>query len=263
MPTDGMIEWWGRQMAEELSSYGIDVGEPTLVDIHVDARAPEGYEDARATYSPVLDSVGVYSRAFETGPSLKDVFAHEYVHKYQIESEVGPPSETYQETVERLDELCREYAERMEAFGRVFEQEERFGLQVVSDPERLDRRVLFEVAPDRAETIYDLAVEEYERATGERRKEVHDMFISALDHEVQEYREALDRRMDPLFDRLRRLDNADTGIGPVEEAFAYYAGIAVGGGSMMRSISSQRRRRSGIRTGTTGSHTARSSSSRS
>lgn len=229
MLTDGMVDWWSSTVADELSGYGVAVEDPTLVDIHPDAEAPAGYEDARATYSPVLDAVTVYSRAFETEPSIRDVFAHEYVHKHQVDSEVGVPSEEYRETVERLDKRCREYAMMMQAFGRTFEEQERFGLHVVTEPEALDRRALFDVVPDRAETIYDLAVEEYEQAPPDRRKEVYDTFIAALDWEVEDRRDELDRMMDPLFTRLRELDDADVDIGPADEAVAYYAGIALGG----------------------------------
>ncbi len=231
MPPDYDAGRLSDQAIERLDEYGLAVDEATSVAVFPWTGALGDREEVRGGYNPQLDTIQLYEPLFESRAGPEEAMVHEYIHKYQIDSRTGPPSEELAETVEELDDLSERYAAMLEDLDH--EDAARIadlGAGGITGDEALMRRLSLDVAPMEVECIHDLAVEEYEGLddTGDR-EQVRSHFENALEWEARQRWGDVMKVIGPLSDRTTAMDASEASIGPEEEAFAYYAGIAAAG----------------------------------
>ncbi|MDY6770782.1 MAG: hypothetical protein SV186_02365 [Candidatus Nanohaloarchaea archaeon] len=215
---------------DRLQEYGVEVDEAAAVGIHPDTAAPGG-ERSRGGYSPQLDFIQLYAPLFESDATVEEAFVHEYVHKYQVDARIGSPGPAFHAAVEELDELSEMYADMLADLDEDRADEVReLGVGGIVGDEGLLRRVALAINPARIDHLHGLAREEYETWDDlERRQEVAMYFEDAVVEEMQQRWGEVMEYIAPLSDRADAMDREDVDLGAEEEAYAYYAGIAVGG----------------------------------
>lgn len=227
--TEYDVETLSQETVEALDGYGVEVNEPTLVEVHPDGTAAPGRESARGGYSPALDMVQLYEPLFDSGASVEDALVHEYVHKHQADTAAGSPDDAYQEAVRELDACIRDYGQLLESFDHVEDRAEaRLGVGAITDTRNALGPTALDQIPDTVADLTRLAKQEYAAAdTEEEQEAVVEHLEEAIRREHREHAAPI-RLLEPVMDRSLEIPEGACSS-PAQEAAAYYAGIAVNG----------------------------------
>lgn len=219
-----------RRTRDRLQQYGIEVDRPARVSIHPDLCAPAPGDQARGGYSPQMDFVQLYAPLFDSVADPEDAFAHEYVHKYQVDTAVGEPDTAYHAAIDELEGLSNDYLDLLDGFEHTdVEAERELGLGRLTDADSL-RCLGLAVAPDAIEQLHAMALEDYQDQDDRQgREQVVADFETAVDRYLEGHWDEIRSAVTPVMDRAAAIEDQGGTIGPEEEAVAFYAGIAIGG----------------------------------